>query len=74
LDGGRWLGQASWLFQTLVAHKQGQHAEALGLLARYVISHQKQTFPDWQQRVLNQLLLAEAQREVNAKPAAPAKK
>jgi len=63
----------TWLFQALAAQKQGQHAEALGLLARYEIWHRQQTFADWRQRALNQLLLAEAQREVNAKPAVPAK-
>jgi len=63
----------TWLFQALAAQQQGQHAEALGLLARYEIWHQKQTFPDWRLRALNQLLLAEAQRAVNGKPATPAK-
>ncbi len=73
VSGGDCSAQ-TWLFQALVAQKQGQHAEALGFLARYEIWHSKQTFPDWQQRVLNQMLLGEAQREVNAKPGAPAKK
>ena len=63
----------TWLFQALAAQKQGQHAEALGLLARYAVWHREQTFPDWRQRVLHQALLAEAQRHVNGKPAAPAK-
>jgi tetratricopeptide (TPR) repeat protein len=63
----------TWLFQALAAQKQGQRVEALGWLARFEAWRQKQTFPDWQQRELYQLLLAEAQREVNAKPAAPAK-
>jgi hypothetical protein len=66
----------TWLFQALAAQRQGQHAEALGLLARYQIWHQKQTFPDWnwQGRVLHQALLAEGQRVVNAQPAAPGQK
>jgi len=64
----------TWLFQALAAQRQGQHVEALGFLARNQIWHQKQTFPDWRQRALHQLLLAKAQRTVNAKPAAPAKK
>ncbi len=64
---------ATWLFQSLAAQKQGQHAEALGLLARYAVWHREQTFPDWRQRVLHQALLAEGQRHVNGKPAAPAK-
>jgi len=64
----------TWLFQALAAQKQGQHAEALGLLACYEIWHQKQTCPDWRQRALHQLLLAKAHCAGNAKPAAPAKK
>ncbi len=62
----------TWLFQALVAQQKGQHAEALGLLARYQLWHQKQTFPGWRQRALHQALLAEAQRAVNGKQAAPA--
>ncbi len=64
----------TWLFQALAAQKQGQHAEAVALLARFEVWHQKQTFADFSQRTLYLRLLAEAQREVNAKPAAPAKK
>ncbi len=64
----------TWLFQALAAKKQGQHAEARTLLARFEAWHQKQTFTDWRQRTLYQLLLAEARGEVTAKPAGPAKK
>jgi hypothetical protein len=72
-SGGEGSAQ-TWLFQALAAQQQGLHTEALGWLARFEAWHQKQTFPDWGQRALNQLLLAKAQRAVNAKPAAPAKK
>jgi len=43
------------------------------LLARYEIWHRQQTFADWRERARHEALRAEAQREVNAKPAAPAK-
>jgi hypothetical protein len=62
----------TWLFQALVAQKQGRHVDALGFLARYELWHRQQTFADWQQRALHEALRAEAQREV-AKPASPPK-
>ena len=37
----------TWLFQALAAQKQGQHAEAVALLARFEAWHQKQTFADF---------------------------
>jgi len=55
----------TWLFQALAAQKQGQRAEALGLLARYEIWHRQQTFPDWRERARHEALRAEAQREVD---------